>query len=77
MEFGKESVDALAATKEKTKQIFILETKMKSLTKEGKSLLERTASLARQDQIQRASMATSNEEIDRLQGTVRDFEERF
>jgi len=45
--------------------------------KDNESLLRRTAILARRDQIQKASIMTSNDEIDKLMTTVKDFQNRF
>jgi chromosome segregation ATPase len=76
MESKSSHAEALDAIKEKAKQIAVLEANIETLSKERESLLERTASLARGDEIQKVSLTTSQEEINKLQGSLRDLEER-
>ena len=54
-----------------------LSTKVRVLTRENESLLKRTAALARRDQIQKATILTSNAEIIKLMSTIEAFQERF
>ncbi|KAG7358971.1 hypothetical protein IV203_015560 [Nitzschia inconspicua] len=72
-----ELAKAVESIKEMSAELSSLQSNTSSLAKEKESLLERMASLARRDQIQKASLATSNEEINRLQTNIQDFEERF
>jgi len=63
--------------KEMGENIASLEAQLVCLVEEKETLLKRTASLARRDQLQKASMMTSNEEIAKLMTTVSDFQGRF
>lgn len=72
-----ELAQALETIKEKAERVDSLEAQASSLSKEKENLLERTATLARRDQIQKASLATSEGEINALQKNVQNFEERF
>jgi chromosome segregation ATPase len=70
---GKET-EAMNILSEKVES---LELEKRAMQKEKEELLERTAALARRDQIQKASLRTSEEEITILQSTINQFEERF
>lgn len=55
----------------------VLQNNILAMKKEKESLLERTAALARRDQIQKASIVTSNAEIEKLYSTIVDFQDKF
>jgi len=63
--------------REMAENISSLETQLACLVGEKENLLKRTAALARRDQLQKASLMTSNEEIVKLMQTVSDFQGRF
>jgi chromosome segregation ATPase len=66
-----------AINKEMAENMQSLEIQLVSLTEKNESLLQRTAGLARRDQLQKASMRTSNGEIAKLMETVSNFQSRF
>mmetsp|Transcript_18620 Transcript_18620/g.52021 ORF Transcript_18620/g.52021 Transcript_18620/m.52021 type:complete len:328 (-) Transcript_18620:225-1208(-) len=47
------------------------------IRKENEYLLARTAALARRDQIQKAAIATSNTEVEKLMSVIENFQDRF
>ncbi|VEU34113.1 unnamed protein product [Pseudo-nitzschia multistriata] len=73
----KESETHASINNENARKIDLLEKEIATLKEEKESLLKRAAALARRDQIQKASLATSNEEIAKLITTMGDFQERF
>lgn len=54
-----------------------LSDKLRIIQKENQNLMKRTAALARRDQIQKATIMTSNAEILKLMSTIEVFQERF
>ena len=66
-----------AINNEMTENIRSLESQLVTLTKENQSLLERSASFAEKDQLQKASLKSSNQEITALMDTVANFQNRF
>jgi len=70
----KKSKAKIASLTRKTED---LSTQVRILTRENESLLKRTAALARRDQIQKATILTSNTEIIKLMSTIEAFQERF
>jgi chromosome segregation ATPase len=72
-----ESETHVQVNKEMAELIDSLQTQLKSLNEENQSLMKRTAALARRDQIQKASLTTSNGEIETLMTTMSDFQKRF
>jgi chromosome segregation ATPase len=63
--------------KEMTKKIESFEIQLQTLLEDKQSLQKRMASLARRDQLQKASLMTSNDEIAKLTKTVSGFQSRF
>ncbi len=63
--------------REMAENISSLETQLACLVEDKETLLKRTAALARRDQLQKASLMTSNDEIAKLMKTVSDFQGRF
>jgi len=62
---------------ENARKIAAMEKDIAALKGEKEELLKRTAALARRDQLQKASLSTSNEEITKLISTIADFQGRF
>mmetsp|Transcript_119389 Transcript_119389/g.244186 ORF Transcript_119389/g.244186 Transcript_119389/m.244186 type:complete len:1119 (-) Transcript_119389:463-3819(-) len=73
----KESETHVLINKEMSEKIQYLEKEIKSIRLEKESLLKRTAALARRDQLQKASLSTSNMEISKLMSTMSEFQTRF
>ena len=63
--------------KEMAQKIDSLTQQVESLEKEKEGLMQRTAALARRDQLQRASLQTSNDEVATLMQTMSDFQQKF
>jgi len=62
---------------ELSEKILDLEFYIEESKEEKESLLKRAGVLARRDQIQKASIKTSNQEITNLMETIEDFQDRF
>jgi len=63
--------------KEMAEKIDSFETQLKTLLEEKQSLQKRMAALARRDQLQKAALMTSNDEIAKLMKTMSGFQSRF
>jgi chromosome segregation ATPase len=69
--------EALEKNSQYSEKIVDLEFEVGEVKKERERLLERTAALARRDQIQKVSISTLTEEIESLTTQVKDFEDQF
>ena len=76
--FSKETLkDALEKNAKYSEKISDLEDNVALLIGEKETLLERTATLARRDQLQKATIAELTKEIDTLSTMIADFETQF
>jgi len=63
--------------REMAQKIEKLTQQVASLENEKESLMEKMASMARRDQLQKASLQTSNDEVANLMKTMSDFQQKF